>query len=350
MGDVTFSGWLARMDRATKNHIDELALLKVADVVRPFNETHIFYLGNNVILDDKLAEIQTDLDSECLECIPAPYHDVTYITQHADGDWEAARGIKLTIGLGLRNGEIEPAEKVYNDIFKDRKKGDYRGELWEGGMETSPAKEVWIILTYYSNTPEIPIELMISHHGVDPETENIRIVTLSSIFENKIRKIYEHNHWSMRDLRERMVKLREHKDAPTFIQDATKALAEAQELDGGAMTAEEYLKTARDMTDYILGDGGADAIAKNFLSLSAFISHPMNYHVQVTPKLTPKEERKAAKGKYYNPQKRRHVLIVDHEVLIQMREGDVDLHMGTHASPVPHHRRGHWKQLPPRDR
>jgi hypothetical protein len=36
-----------------------------------------------------------------------------------------------------------------------------------------------------------------------------------------------------------------------------------------------------------------------------------------------------------------HYLVVDHEVLVRMsgRTGE------THASPIPHHRRGHWKRL-----
>jgi hypothetical protein len=76
------------------------------------------------------------------------------------------------------------------------------------------------------------------------------------------------------------------------------------------------------------------------------ISHPMNYVVQVTPKLTPHEERRAAAGKSVTMQKSRHFIVVDHEVIVRMRR-DPD---GTHASPIPHHRRGHWMRLADRCR
>jgi hypothetical protein len=77
------------------------------------------------------------------------------------------------------------------------------------------------------------------------------------------------------------------------------------------------------------------------------ISHPGNYVVQVIPDLTPKEERKTAQGKERPIRKRPHFIVVDHEVLTGMsrKEGD-----GTHASPVPHERRGHWRRLADRCR
>ena len=76
------------------------------------------------------------------------------------------------------------------------------------------------------------------------------------------------------------------------------------------------------------------------------ISHPANYIVQVTPKLTPHEERRVASGRPRSGQKARHFIVVDHEVLVRMRKEPTE----THASPVPHHRRGHWKRLSERCR
>lgn len=77
----------------------------------------------------------------------------------------------------------------------------------------------------------------------------------------------------------------------------------------------------------------------------AAISHPANYVVKVTPELTPREARKVSAGAPRPPQKRTHFIVVDHEVLVGMRRGD-----GTHASPVPHERRGHWMRLAERCR
>jgi len=72
------------------------------------------------------------------------------------------------------------------------------------------------------------------------------------------------------------------------------------------------------------------------------ISHPMNYIVKVTPTLTPREERKVQAGKKIPIPKSPHFIVIDHDVLVLMRG---DRNVGTHASPVPHHRRGHWKRL-----
>jgi len=75
---------------------------------------------------------------------------------------------------------------------------------------------------------------------------------------------------------------------------------------------------------------------------TTFISHPMNYIVKVTPALTSKEERKVQAGKKTPIPKSPHFIVIDHDVLVSMRPCG---NGGTHASPVPHHRRGHWKRL-----
>lgn len=71
------------------------------------------------------------------------------------------------------------------------------------------------------------------------------------------------------------------------------------------------------------------------------ISHPANYILKVTPKLTPHETRRVEAGKRYPDGKASHFLVVDHDVIVGMRRDPV----GTHASPVPHERRGHWRRL-----
>lgn len=86
--------------------------------------------------------------------------------------------------------------------------------------------------------------------------------------------------------------------------------------------------------------------SKVILDYAAALSHPENYIVQVTPELTPKEERKTAAGRPRPAQKARHFIVVDHQVLVRMRSGT----SGTHASPVPHERRGHWRRISERCR
>lgn len=89
--------------------------------------------------------------------------------------------------------------------------------------------------------------------------------------------------------------------------------------------------------------------SKVILDYAAALSHPENYIIQVTPELTPKEERKVQAGKPYPPQKAKHFIVVDHTVLVRMR-GDATTTPGTHASPVPHERRGHWRRVAERCR
>lgn len=87
--------------------------------------------------------------------------------------------------------------------------------------------------------------------------------------------------------------------------------------------------------------------SKVILDYAAALSHPENYVVSVTPELTPKEERKVAAGRPRPAQKARHFIVVDHQVLVRMRS---DSSTGTHASPVPHERRGHWRRVAERCR
>ena len=96
--------------------------------------------------------------------------------------------------------------------------------------------------------------------------------------------------------------------------------------------------------------GRTSPVIESFLSKEAMIvikqataiSHPGNYVVQVTPELTPKEKRKVAEGRERPIRKKQHFIVVDHDILSGMNRKDGD---GTHASPVPHERRGHWRRL-----
>lgn len=87
--------------------------------------------------------------------------------------------------------------------------------------------------------------------------------------------------------------------------------------------------------------------SKVILDYAAALSHPENYVVAVTPELTPKEERKVGLGRPRPAQKAKHFIVVDHTVLVRMRG---DAATGTHASPIPHERRGHWRRISERCR
>lgn len=76
------------------------------------------------------------------------------------------------------------------------------------------------------------------------------------------------------------------------------------------------------------------------------ISHPAQYVVRVSPMLTQREQRRYESGKGIPREKTSHFLVVDHEVVVRLRKDPV----ATHASPVPHERRGHWARLAERCR
>jgi hypothetical protein len=78
----------------------------------------------------------------------------------------------------------------------------------------------------------------------------------------------------------------------------------------------------------------------------ALISHPANYIVKVTPSLTIHEKHLEEKGRERAIRKLPHYIVVDHDVLVDLRKNP----SGTHASPVPHKRRGHWARLADRCR
>lgn len=70
------------------------------------------------------------------------------------------------------------------------------------------------------------------------------------------------------------------------------------------------------------------------------INHPANYILHEAPTLTSSESKRVGQGKRHPDAKRPRYIVVDHESLIRLREP-----AGTHASPIPHHRRGHWRRL-----
>lgn len=79
---------------------------------------------------------------------------------------------------------------------------------------------------------------------------------------------------------------------------------------------------------------------KKVNQMCILIAHPSNYIVKETPTLTPHEARRVEQGKRFPDAKRPRYIIVDHDVLVGKYRPQ-----GTHASPVPHQRRGHWMRL-----
>lgn len=86
---------------------------------------------------------------------------------------------------------------------------------------------------------------------------------------------------------------------------------------------------------------------RSTIYMTSLISHPSNYIVKETPKLTPREERRLPKHGIPDPKRPRYI-VVDHDVLVRMSEGrtqDEAEDEASRKSPVPHKRRGHWRRL-----
>lgn len=80
-------------------------------------------------------------------------------------------------------------------------------------------------------------------------------------------------------------------------------------------------------------------------AILALICHPQNYIIRESPKLTDHELKRVRSGKRFPAAKAPRYIVVDHDVLLGIR-----CLGGTHASPVPHQRRGHWMRLSERCR
>jgi hypothetical protein len=87
----------------------------------------------------------------------------------------------------------------------------------------------------------------------------------------------------------------------------------------------------------------ANTLAGIVISNIAYINRPDRYIVRTTPELTDREVRQRAKGLKPSFGKKPAHIVLDHsqmkDIIAASGTG------GTHASPLPHKRRGHWRNL-----
>jgi hypothetical protein len=83
-------------------------------------------------------------------------------------------------------------------------------------------------------------------------------------------------------------------------------------------------------------------IAGHALMSCTAISHPYLYIVDTRPELTPREARLTQKNGRLPDRKRPRYIVVDRTGFEEMRRPALG---GTHASPIPHERQGHWRRL-----
>jgi hypothetical protein len=110
-------------------------------------------------------------------------------------------------------------------------------------------------------------------------------------------------------------------------------------------TVNRHLAVDRRPISQVANDLGM--IIEDAMFRVALISHPANYIVERSPRLTLREERRASRGEARPFRKRTHFILIDPEGLAELRQG---ISPSTPRSPVPHARRGHWMRLSERCR
>lgn len=251
--------------------------------IGPLEESAIFYLGEDHEYNAAMNEVQQDLLSEMKDGVPMPFEDVSCIS--------------------LCRKPADP--KVVDNLRKAA--GKYYGKVEVGqDLVVASGQPVWIL------------DRLIQIDGSHPAAREISEEVIDSHLVKQ---------WF---LMARIHGVQSFETTPMcwafgfggVKPDGTVGILCLE-------MARPYGNEMAECTRYLTG-----------------VSHPSRYIVRVTPKLTPKEERRVAAGKRDNHGKTPHFVVVDHEVLVRMRKDPE----GTHASPVPHDRRGHWARLPERCR
>lgn len=90
-------------------------------------------------------------------------------------------------------------------------------------------------------------------------------------------------------------------------------------------------------------DGTTNFTVIFIMMVISYINRQDRFILTVTPEMTDHEKRLAVKGKKLSFAKKPAHIVLDHsqvrEIIAAAKQG------GTHASPLPHQRRGHWRQL-----
>jgi hypothetical protein len=132
-------------------------------------------------------------------------------------------------------------------------------------------------------------------------------------------------------------------DLPPLSVMAAYTLAPAGDRLAVVLTPDTIRRGARrfSQSEATIGPELAQDVFRAILKV-AIISHPANYVVRTSPKLTPHEERRRASKGIFPLQKKPHYIVIDHETLVDLSPRES---AGTHRPPTPHARRGHWRRL-----
>jgi hypothetical protein len=249
------------------------------------DRSHVFYLGEDTEFNLALNEIDPDLKDEMRERVPMPFDDIACVS---------------IVRKPMEKDRVETLNRTVSEMFGGKGNG---GDL----VYASGGNPVWVM--------DRIIEVERSH----PMIQDI-------LKENEARAEYG-KQWFL------FMRIHGAENVRTLPMLWSAGY-------GGTKEGNQLGITMLEMATPL-----SNEVAESLRYVTA-ISHPANYVVKVTPRLTPHESRRVASGKAYPDQKIPHFLVVDHEVIVRMRNDP----SGTHASPVPHERRGHWRRLAERCR
>jgi hypothetical protein len=271
---------------------------------KDFEKSHCFYLGDGSEYWDSISSVLDDLLRDRDSDIPMPYPDLSLISYRKFPDspispdeplWECDRLIHLNKKL---MDDLLPVYEKINPKFSEFMKTGYadpaRAYLYVGTNEISARIGYSIAFQFFYPKGRIEKEMPDGKREALPGV--VYPLFQKGMSPDKERTIAE------------LSREREHQ----------------------ALIVQDALATIQMITS---------------------ISHPMNYIVRTTPKITDHEKRRIESGKSSDKRKRPYFIVVCHDVLVQMRKGiyaeggEVDRN-----SPTPHHRRGHWMRLAERCR
>lgn len=251
----------------------------------PFKKTHLFHLGEDSEILSAIEPIRQELAAECEDGIPMPFQDVSCVSRVPAGEGK--------IGWIL--------DRVIQDppIMTDQPPPRPVDEWNAIDRHNDLAFHDWTVKQRF---------VIVRHTEFDITVEGVPLIPVWYVWfcgtdGSKYKLV-------------------------TAMENASIGALSA--MAGRSFNEEEFMRVL-----------GREAIP--VLEQVAAISHPQNYIVRVTPRLTPKEERRTQKTGERPIRKAPHFIVVDHDILVEMAGKKSP--EGTHASPVPHHRRGHWMRL-----
>lgn len=255
----------------------------------PLSESHIFHCGDDADITRAALELKETLLEDLRERVPLPFDDTTMVSIVPDAHGCKGWIMDRVIDMGVHEIKFSSDTVVRGELLREKAKVDRMRDAFKN--TTRKGHEFAVIRAEDNGLPVIL--WMVCFHGPFEDTFSFSTMTEDELeFSNS-------SNWI--------------KPKPNL------------------------LRRDKNFQQEIATNTGA------LIRQAALICHPSNYYVKAEPKLTPREARRvAAKLDPYPIRKAPHFIVIDHEQLVELNKKHGG---GTHAAPVPHHRRGHWRRV-----